>query len=150
MKKPKAYLAKSNKANPNVVSIVRDDLKQKHTVLEYQGGTYSNKELLSSDYLFIVTEDVTDSNVKVIGKGLWNHIKDFGNVDKAFVVTDLKNNGEWKLACIQKTEKLQNENFTTYGQLTLKAVIPVNVKKPDEKSEEANDWKDKLHYLLIK
>lgn len=92
----KVYLAKSNKANPNTVSKVRQTLsKFDIQVVEFTGGTYSNDLLLSCDEL-IVIPDISDSyddgyywNCN-IGKGLYEQIDAFRNkknVDGFFIIT---------------------------------------------------------------
>lgn len=79
----KVYLAKSNKANPNTVSKVRQTLSRFNIqVVEFTGGTYSNDLLLSCDEL-IVIPDISGSyddgyywNCS-IGKGLYEQIDAF-------------------------------------------------------------------------
>ena len=92
----KVYLAKSNKANPNTVSKVRQTLSKFNIqVVEFTGGTYSNDLLLSCDEL-IVIPDISECyddgyywNCS-IGKGLYEQIDAFKakkNVDGFFIVT---------------------------------------------------------------
>lgn len=55
MKKMKVYLAKSNKANPDVVARVRQTLSNYNLeIVEFKGGTYSHKQLLECDQMVIV------------------------------------------------------------------------------------------------
>lgn len=81
--KDKVYLAKSNKANPDLVMEVRKILsKYDVDIIEYKGGTYTNKPLLECDYLFIVPDsnnvEYDDGFINTrIGKGLYNQIFDF-------------------------------------------------------------------------
>jgi hypothetical protein len=84
MTKPKVYLAKSNKANPNLVSRVRQDLSNFNIdVIEYTGGTYTHKPLLECN-LLIVVPDLSDktNNSIIIGKGLYEQINLFVDEDR--------------------------------------------------------------------
>ena len=57
MSKTKVYLAKSNKANPNVVSMVRQLLSNYDvSVVEYTGGSYTDKPMLDCDFLVVIPE----------------------------------------------------------------------------------------------
>jgi hypothetical protein len=78
--KSRVYLAKSNRANPNIVSNVRITLNNFDVdVIEYSGGQYSNNALLSCDYLVVVPEstpNLTDLSSEIsIGKGLYEQIE---------------------------------------------------------------------------
>lgn len=86
----RVYLAKSNRANPNLVSEVRQTLsKFDIQVVEYTGGNYSNESLLSCDELIIVPDlstcehdyDNYFTTIK-IGKGLYEQISVFKNAGK--------------------------------------------------------------------
>lgn len=90
MKTTKIYLAKSNRANPNIVAEVRTALRKMPNVeiTEYLGGKYSNQPLIESDILLIVPETVADYAVSSIniGKGLNSQIADFPKKDKIFIL----------------------------------------------------------------
>lgn len=79
----KVYLAKSNRSNPNLVMKVRELLFQYDIeIVEFTGGEYSSKPLLSCDYLIIVPELPVDNLVidvdnVIIGKGLFTQIREF-------------------------------------------------------------------------
>ena len=86
--KTKIYLAKSNRANPNDVARVRQTLEKYSNdieILEYKGGNYSHKEVVSADILIVVPDlseyDVEDyddgDNYIDIGKGLHEQIENF-------------------------------------------------------------------------
>jgi len=77
MKKLKVYLAKSNRANPDVVTRARQILSKFNLeIVEFKGGSYSHKQLLECDYLVVVPEGLNSSEVSV-GKGLYEQIKTF-------------------------------------------------------------------------
>jgi hypothetical protein len=91
----KVYLAKSNRANPNKVSKIREHLKSLGlTVVEFNGGKYSNKPLLECDYLVVVPEYKGDDDLELeimremdidtyvapLGRGLYEQISDFTRV----------------------------------------------------------------------
>jgi hypothetical protein len=85
----KVYLAKSNRANPDVVSSVRQTLsKYDVEVVEFKGGTYSHKQLLECDIMVIVpaTDTIWGEEGIILGKGLYEQLEaferhsDIGNV----------------------------------------------------------------------
>ena len=90
---PKVYLAKSNKANPDLVSKVRQNLSQFEVeIVEFTGGTYTHKPLLSCE-LLIVVPDLTNNDI-IIGKGLFEQINEFINYkddENILIVTNFKN-----------------------------------------------------------
>ena len=96
----RVYLAKSNKANPNLVSAVRQTLAKFNVqVVEFTGGTYSHDLLLSCDELYVIP-DLSGINVQdeydiywsvPLGKGLYEQIQAFNkshNHNDIFIVTD--------------------------------------------------------------
>lgn len=93
----RVYLAKSNRANPNLVSAVRQTLsKFEIELVEFTGGTYSHDLLLTCDEL-IVIPDLSELKSCVytkfttisLGKGLWEQISTFYEVGHSpFIVTD--------------------------------------------------------------
>jgi hypothetical protein len=91
--KSRVYLAKSNRANPNIVSNVRITLNNFDVdVIEYSGGQYSNV-LLSCDYLVVVPEstpNLTDLSSEIsIGKGLYEQIESLLRIIKnVFIILD--------------------------------------------------------------
>jgi hypothetical protein len=85
----KVYLAKSNRANPDLVSSVRQTLsKYDVEVVEFKGGTYSHKQLLECDVMVIVpaTDTLWCEEGIILGKGLYEQLEafeqhsDIGNV----------------------------------------------------------------------
>lgn len=95
----RVYLAKSNKANPDIVSSVRKTLaKFDVQVVEHTGGSYSNDLLLSCDELYVIpdlSEAENDEYGKswsvAIGKGLYEQILVFSKVhnhNDIFIITN--------------------------------------------------------------
>lgn len=66
----KCYLAKSNRANPTLVSNVRHELHKKFTIIEYTGGNYTHKLLCNSDFVVAIMEN----DYKYLGKGIYTQI----------------------------------------------------------------------------
>lgn len=157
----KIYLAKSNQANPDDVYSVRKYLERfsdSIQIIEHNGGSYSNKELLTCDGLIIIPNltdfEVDDSNV-VIGKGLYQQMDDFEqknkSTDEIWVVVNVNSEriiGSGVYQCGNEDE----DDYINYAELEL-----------DEENEEMENWlksrfriteqkKNKLNnfmYLLI-
>ena len=76
MSLPKVYLAKSNRANPNLVTRVRQALsKFEIEIVEFTGGQFSHKPMLECEYL-VVVPDLSGEEI-IIGKGLYEQIDRF-------------------------------------------------------------------------
>jgi hypothetical protein len=90
MSLPKVYLAKSNRANPDVVSRVRQALsKFPIQIVEYTGGQFSHAPMMECEQL-VVVPDLDDEEI-VIGKGLYEQITKFGRskgYEYIFVIND--------------------------------------------------------------
>jgi len=90
----KVYLAKSNRANPDVVSSVRQTLsKYDVEVVEFKGGTYSHKQLLDCDMMVIVpaTDTIWREEGIILGKGLYEQLEAFeqhSDIGNVMVVCD--------------------------------------------------------------
>lgn len=98
----KVYLAKSNKANPDDVSRVRQILSRfELEVVEYKGGSYSHKQLNECEMLIVVPDlttflDDIDNQV-VIGKGLYEQINSFNKeTEYIFIVTTTENDVKFR------------------------------------------------------
>ncbi len=77
MKKMKVYLAKSNRANPDVVARVRQTLSNYNLeIVEFKGGTYSHKQMLECDFLVVVPE-ILNNHEFMLGKGLHEQMTSF-------------------------------------------------------------------------
>ncbi len=81
--KSKIYFAKSNRANPNNVMLVREILSRFDVeVVEYSGGAYSHKPMLECDMLVVLPElsdgeEDKDKETVGLGKGLFEQINTF-------------------------------------------------------------------------
>lgn len=102
-KMKRVYLAKSNRANPNLVSAVRQTLSKFNVqIVEFTGGTYSHDLLETCDELYVIP-DLNDSfddeycgywSVP-IGKGLYEQIewfKGYSGGGEVFIVTSFGEN----------------------------------------------------------
>jgi hypothetical protein len=83
------YLAKSNRSNPDDVSAVRQVLSRYDgvEVVEFKGGGYTHKDLLSCDLLIVVPDlsqldDCDDAFLVPLGKGLHEQIEAFKRQSK--------------------------------------------------------------------
>ena len=90
----KVYLAKSNRANPDVVSSVRQIISKYNVeVVEFKGGAYSHKQLLECDMLIIVPsmDTLWREEGITLGKGLYEQINVFeehSDIGMVMVVCD--------------------------------------------------------------
>lgn len=116
---PKVYLAKSNKANPDVVSRVRQDLSKFDVeIVEFSGGTYTHKPLLECN-LLIVVPDLTNDNI--IGKGLYEQINLFSeknNFEDVLVVTNFSKNQIF-VDLIEDLYVDDSNDYVNYGVLSV-------------------------------
>lgn len=133
--KTKVYLAKSNRSNPTHVSRVRAELEKYNLeIVEYSGGSYSNKPLLNSDYLVVIPDlsnydfdyhinneyknDYDESeNFIILGKGLYNQISEFRAKNKVKKILVLKyideNDMFFSHPCDMDIE--DSNDYITYG-----------------------------------
>lgn len=118
----KVYLAKSNKANPDVVARVRQTLSNYNLeIVEFKGGTYSHKPLLECDQMVIVPAefDVCE-DYTTIGKGLYEQIEAFSrktlrNSDNITVITG----DDCNTAMIEDTVEIDEGDYINYAELYL-------------------------------
>ena len=117
----KIYLAKSNKADPNLVMKVREKLsKYDIEVVEYSGGTYSDKKLLECEMLVVVPDlssfEDNDCEAFNVGKVLYQQVEAFSNynsLSEVFIVfTD-----NLHVASITLFEKEGYDDYINYGVL---------------------------------
>jgi hypothetical protein len=159
MSKPKVYLAKSNKANPDVVSRVRQDLsKFDIEIVEFSGGTYTHKPLLECN-LLIVVPDLTNDNI--IGKGLYEQINLFSeknDFEDVLVVTDFSKNQIF-VDLIEDLYVDDSNDYVNYGVLsvsggkenlidTLEDAYYYTMKKVNDSLVQTTE--NEYQYLLIK
>lgn len=129
----KIYLAKSNRANPNIVSEVREILKQMPNVeiVEYVGGKYSNQPLIESDYLIIVPETVSDINEAIptsinIGKGLNSQIVEFPLKPNIFIVSHVQKYTGLVLSSIVEMKHTEIDMATNWAICVLDPNISID------------------------
>jgi hypothetical protein len=127
--KTKIYLSKSNRANPDDVSRIRSIIQQYQKdieLVEFKGGSYSHKDLLSCDMLLIIP-DLTDFNSDYddtipIGKGIHEQIEAFRRVNKnksdIIVVNTVTEN--WN-ACapLYDLDILDTDDYVNYSAIVL-------------------------------
>lgn len=118
----KIYLAKSNKANPNIVMDVREKLsKYNLDVVEYSGGGYTHKDLKTCDYLIVIPDmkNVTLYNANkssvLIGNGLLEQIDVFSgqNSSQIGVILD----SYLTIGLCNETTVIDSTDYINYGKL---------------------------------
>lgn len=141
---PKVYLAKSNRADPNEVSAIRELLKTfKVEIVEYCGGPYSHNQLLECDSLVVVPDssmyDCMEHFVEV-GKGLHNQIDIFLSTvqaDNIFVVHNSQEHWMIPVSTVLDLEIEDEDNFVRYANLILNddfGVDPMDTRYVSEES----------------
>lgn len=166
MKKMKVYLAKSNKANPDVVARVRQTLSNYNLeIVEFKGGIYSHKQLLESDQMVIVPAEVdVCEDFTVIGKGLYEQIeafsrKSFNNSHNIIVITS----DDCETSMIENTVEIDKDDYVNYAELyfledgcNLKEVLDdivrdyyINSDEPIYASESTSVRKTNSNYYLL-
>jgi hypothetical protein len=123
MSKTKVYLAKSNKANPNVVSMVRQLLSNYDvSVVEYTGGSYTDKPMLDCDFLVVIPEfpsSVVDLEYEIkLGRGLFEQINVWLNKKSKKSLIIISNNGVI-VSGFKNLLCTNNKDYINYGVLTL-------------------------------
>ena len=77
------YLSKSNRANPDYVSMVRVYLEERgYEVIEHQGGEYDSSLLYQCKYMVMVGIDRPSSHgegIVMVGKGQYNQLRERKN-----------------------------------------------------------------------
>lgn len=111
----KVYLAKSNRANPYVVSSVRQTLsKYDVEVVEFKGGAYSHKQLLECDVMVIVpaTDTLWREEGIILGKGLYEQLQAFEDgSNRTMIVCD----GELTVGEIDSYWVENEDDYVDYG-----------------------------------
>lgn len=128
--KVKIYLAKSNKANPDDVMRVRQLLsKYPIEIVEYSGGTYSNKPLKDCQFLIIVPcmENVEENWGEItvtIGKGLHDQITYFESLNNGCEINNIlvlsdTSDGDLTFSFYEDMDVCDSENYIDYTTLML-------------------------------
>lgn len=164
--KTKVYLAKSNRSNPTQVSRVRAELEKYNLeIVEYTGGSYSNKPLLNSDYLVVIPDlsaydfdyhvnneykDGYDEaeNFVMLGKGLYNQISEFRAKNKVKKILVLKHIDEVDMLfshpCdmgVEDSDDYINYGYTYFKAKTLDLTYEFLEKKFNRKDMETKESK---------
>ena len=136
MSKPKVYLAKSNKANPNVVSDVRQTLSDYDVdIVEYTGGTFNHKAMLDCDFLVVVPvlcESWSEDGVTV-GKGLYEQLtvwEDNKTSDGVSIILD----EDLLVGEIHDINVIDSTDYIEYG------VIEFNPRNADDFEDVLSDF----------
>src|SRR5688572_18299302 len=127
----KVYFAKSNKCNPDNVMRVRSMLQSLDCeVLEFTGGTYSDKDLVESEKLVILPDTMLSKDSARIGKGLYNQIETFGktNGKDNILICYLITSTDVLVSRFVKTEVDNPTNWTDHGKVFFREE-PVSITK---------------------
>lgn len=112
---PKVYLAKSNKANPDLVAKTRQILSKFNIeVLEFKGGSYSHDILLECDMLVVVPYINSNSEV-VIGKGLFDQMEVFEEQNGTEFVCVISDPNTLKIKCVEDIQVINRTNYINYA-----------------------------------
>jgi hypothetical protein len=83
-------------------------------VKEFKGGTYSNVDLLASDYLMIIPQQAKEN--PFLGKGLWSQVEDWKNAGKplsnVLVFTEMHEDNPHFRHKVQNFSKIAPLHFT--------------------------------------
>lgn len=112
---PKVYLAKSNKANPDLVSKTRQILSKFNIeIVEFTGGTYSHDKMLKCDMLVVVPYIDSDGSV-VIGKGLFDQMEAFEETIGGEYVCVISNPNNFFIKEIKEIDVINNTDYVNYA-----------------------------------
>lgn len=113
----KIYFAKSNKANPDDVMKVRKLLsKYDIEVVEYSGGTYSNKPLSECQYLLVLPDLTTlEDDVVCLGKGLHQQIESFKNKSNIIMLKNICDNNMIIVDGLSDLDVSDSDDFINYS-----------------------------------
>ena len=160
----KVYLAKSNRSNPDVVIRVRQILSKYNVeVIEFKGGAYSNKQLLTCDYLIIIpdlSEYEEDEHMVTFGRGLYDQLHDFKKANKScwktnsFIVYKTKDNYNEKevFSSVYKDEDCADcDDYINHAYITLDEDNKENLEELLENRFGASksDSKGKNKYMVL-
>lgn len=158
------YLAKSNRANPDLVMRVREILSKFDVdIVEFTGGSYSHKQLLGCDMLVVVPELECDEEVDYVplGKGLHEQIMAFerdGNECDLLIVNYFDEGcGEIGVAALDEIDVCDTDDYVNYSTACLKieqgmglgSLTHLLENRVDSKDVDYSRVKNKRKYLLI-
>lgn len=150
MTKLNVYLAKSNRSDPTTVSRVRIYL-QNHAhvlkILEFKGGEYNNRDLISASLVVFVAEPCTST----IGKGLYEQIKDCRekNVPFLFIYTSDINYYVIEDRALGTHIKGEINSFVNYANISFNTNSP-DVRRCDSLDGLLTKYVNSGIHLLVK
>ncbi|HEY4065153.1 MAG TPA: hypothetical protein VGM30_24785 [Puia sp.] len=113
----KVYLAKSNRADPDEVAKVRKYLQTLDCeVKEFQGGKYTNNDLLTSDILLMVGEEVPELDELLVGKGLYTQLTDFAQKNWDFNEYEWRNSAKLALVVSQVGDNIYVDEVNDWDE----------------------------------
>lgn len=119
IKTMKVYLAKSNKANPDVVAYTRKKIQALgHEVVEYTGGKYNPDQIFECNLVVAVThpEEQPNNASKYIGRGVLGQLDAAMGEDIPAVIVREANEADTKVSVIIKAETFDKTDWTfRYG-----------------------------------
>lgn len=119
----RVYLAKSNRANPDLVIMARESLSRFDAeIVEFKGGEYSDRPLLSCELLVVIPDlNIGGTNWVCIGKGLFEQIKTFKqNNDKSNILivnSYLPHKKSLGMGNFKNLELLDENDYVMYGNI---------------------------------
>lgn len=161
--KPKLYLAKSNMSDPNLIMQVRALLNELELELvEFSGGSYSDKPLLSCDHLLVIPPNPKQEDPRV-GRGLSEQIRDFEakNDTTIFIFDHIEDDAiyirefldqdliqrDWK----ENWAAVNTRNFDPIDIINYGLIPKTNTRYGLESPKVNIDWdKGKSGYVIIK
>jgi hypothetical protein len=156
------YLAKSNRANPDIVMAVRNILSRFDvTIVEFKGGAYSHKPLLECEMLVVVpdlSDDESNEEWVNVGKGLFNQVQAFILENKKcdLLVVNYYHEGtkELGLGEFDDFDIADEDDFVNYGSLCFKdndlgTLSQVLENRLDPKKVNSTDSSKRTRYRLL-
>lgn len=99
------YLAKSNRTNPDITAVIRNELiSLGFVVSEFSGGNYTHEQMLKCSILIIIPHELKFgkglNNLPFVGKGQYNQIQEYNikrNGNDIFIVSHISQSGDISL-----------------------------------------------------
>ena len=159
MSKPKVYLAKSNKSNPNVVSRVRQTLSDYDVdIVEYTGGSYSHRPMVDCDFLVVVPElcESWCEDGVIVGKGLYEQLTAWqdnnDSSDILFIVDEHLSVGEiYDINVVNYTNYIEYGivKFTSQSEIFMDVLDDIGLPFKPKSSNQVSSGCDSDYYILI-
>ena len=112
---PKVYLAKSNKANPDLVAKTRQILSKFNIdIVEFTGGNYSHDKMLECDMLVVVPY-INSNGTVVIGKGLFDQMEAFEETIGGEYVCVISNPDNFIIKEIKDINVINRTDYVNYA-----------------------------------